>query len=267
MSGADNVSFEFVAGDKDSPLLISVPHDGRGIPEDIAAQMSPAGLAIPDTDWHVARLYEFFQSLGAHMLIANYSRYVVDLNRSAADEVLYPGQVVTGLCPERTFAGDPIYAGYQVSPTETARRVDLYWRPYHEQLRATLDDLKRRHGIALLWDAHSIPGTVPRLFDGDLPLLNLGSNECRSTSKAVATVVFDVARRSRYASVLDGRFKGGYITRHYGAPANDIHALQLEIAQRAYMDETTLQWSPQKAEGLRDILRRMVESFQSAVSR
>ena len=138
--------------------------------------MTEAGQSIPDTDWDVASLYEFATDLGASTVIANYSRYVVDLNRSAEDAALYPGQVATGLCPEQTFAGEAIYRSGGVDDDEKARRVEEYWRPYHEHIRETLDSLKEQHGFALLWDAHSIPSIVPRLFDGELPELNLGSN-------------------------------------------------------------------------------------------
>jgi len=267
MTVANDASvYRFSSGD--SPLLISVPHDGRLIPDKIAAAMTAAGRAIPDTDWHVARLYEFAHDFGANMLVANYSRYVVDLNRSAGDEVLYPGQVATGLCPTATFAGDEIYSNSDVpDDNEKQDRVERYWQPYHDCLNATLLRIKQRFGFALLWDAHSIPGNVPRLFDGELPVLNIGSNEGRSTLLEVASAVYDVANKSPYDGVLDGRFKGGYITRHYGAPEQCVHALQLEIAQRAYMDEKSLQWSSTRAASLRTTIRQMIEQFQESAAR
>lgn len=264
-AAADNDVYRFIDGKV--PLLISVPHDGRLIPDDIAAKMTPLGRAIPDTDWHVAELYEFAETLGASFLIANYSRYVVDLNRSADDATLYPGQVATGLCPSKTFAGDAIYESHEVDSTERRRRVDLYWQPYHRCLRACLDSMLQQFGYALLWDAHSIPGSVPRLFEGELPLLNLGSDDGNSTTPAVQESVFAVATASPYSAVLNGRFKGGFITRHYGQPESGVHALQLEISQRAYMDELSLILLPEQTRKLRVILRNMLTRYQDAAQK
>jgi len=248
--------------ENDSPLLISVPHDGCHIPPDVQERMTPAGLAVPDTDWHVAELYDFARDIGASMLVANYSRYVVDLNRSATDDVLYPGQVVTGLCPVKTFAGDSIYANDAgIANDEQAQRVVRYWQPYHRRLTSMLDAIKARFGYALLWDAHSIPSVVPRLFEGELPVLNIGTNEGASCEPSLEAAVFAAAEEGPYSTVANGRFKGGYITRHYGNPAEGIHAMQLEIAQRAYMDEVTTAFDAGKAAGLRETLRRMLVAF------
>lgn len=265
--------FTFTKGDR--PLLISVPHDGREIPAEILARMTAEGRAIPDTDWHVAKLYEFVGDLGAHVLTANYSRFVVDLNRSADDDVLYPGQTVTGLCPERTFAGDAIYkmgncdavSERTISDEEIATRVGSHWRPYHDKIERTLRSIRAEHGYALLWDAHSIPGIVPRLFDGELPALNLGSNSGNSCDRLLEEAVANVARASSYSSVVNGRFKGGYITRHYGDPAHGVHALQLEIAQRAYMNEKTNEFDEPMADTLRATLRLLLQRFLGAAKK
>jgi len=252
----------------DSPLLVSVPHDGRDIPEGIRTRMTPAGLDIQDTDWHVARLYDFAHAMGATVLVAHWSRYVVDLNRSADDGVLYPGQMVTGLCPARTFGGDAIYRdGEVVSDDERAERVERYWQPYHDAIRRTLNALRKRHGHALLWDAHSIPGRVPSLFDGDLPTLNVGTFDGRSCAEARAASVSEAAQASPFDTVLNGRFKGGYITRHYGDPAGSIHAIQLEIAQRAYMDEESREYDEPKATHLRKTLQAMLSAFLDRATR
>jgi N-formylglutamate amidohydrolase len=254
--------FRFIPGD--SPLLISVPHDGRVIPDAIRKRMTAAGEAIPDTDWHVAELYNFAEEIGASLLVANYSRYVIDLNRSADDAALYPGQVATGLCPEKSFSGDSIYQAGGVSAAEKVQRVLEFWRPYHEQIQTTLDACRGRHGHALLWDAHSIPSAVPRLFDGELPQLNLGSDSARSCATHIEQALAAVLADSDYSAVVNGRFKGGYITRHYGDPDNDVHALQLEIAQRTYMDEKTLRLDEDKAAALRVTLKAMLNRFQQA---
>jgi N-formylglutamate amidohydrolase len=247
-----------------SPLLISVPHDGCHIPPDIMDRMTPAGAAVPDTDWHVAELYGFARDFGAHFLVANYSRYVIDLNRSPADKNLYPGQVATGLCPTQTFAGENIYAEGGVSDREKAARIADYWRPYHNQLAATLAAIRDQYGYALLWDAHSIPSRVPRLFDGALPELNIGTNAGKSCAAGIESAVAAVAEASDYASVVNQRFKGGYITRHYGRPAAGVQALQLEIAQRAYMNEESGVFDAAKASNLRTMLEKMLRAFIDA---
>lgn len=251
-----------------TPLLISVPHDGRVIPEDIQARMTPAGLDKPDTDWHVAKLYDFANGLGASVLVAQYSRYVVDLNRPANDDVLYPGQVATGLCPAQSFAGDEIYLnGESVSAQEQGERIVKYWQPYHDEIAAQLARLQSEFGYALLWDAHSIPGVVPRLFDGELPDLNIGTFDEKSCTAHIANPALRIAENSPYSVAMNGRFKGGYITRHYGEPERNSHAIQLEIAQRCYMDEDTRLYSPDKAEALGATLTSMLQAYLDAAER
>ena len=245
-----------------TPLLVSVPHDGWQIPMDIVQDMSDAGRAIADTDWHVTELYDFVKASGASLISANFSRYVVDLNRPADDAELYPGSNTPGLCPLKTFAGADIY----LDPIEIDQdgRVATYWQPYHDKIRATLQRLKQQHGYALLWDAHSIPSKVPSLFDGELPVFNVGTWDGRSCASALADAVMAVAEQSDYDAVLNGRFKGGFITRHYGDPANGVHALQLELAQRVYMHEQTLEFDRANADKLRVTLRAMLEAYQEA---
>ncbi len=252
--------FDFQPGP--SPLLISVPHDGRNIPGIIKSRMTEAGQSIPDTDWYVAKLYEFATDLGANLLTASYSRYVVDLNRAPDDTVLYPGQLTTGLCPLKTFAGESIYRCGGLDIDEKGQRIMDYWQPYHAQLHNRIDALRERHGYALLWDAHSIPSRVPRLFGGELPELNLGSNNGASCDASISAAVSNIAAASDYSNITNGRFKGGYITRHYGDPGNGVHALQLEIAQRVYMNEGNISFDAEKAAVLRDTLRKMLEVFQ-----
>jgi len=243
-----------------APLLVSVPHDGRRLPPEVERRMTGAGRELPDTDWHVARLYEFARELGAHLLAAGYSRYVIDLNRPASDESLYPGQVATGLCPLQTFAGDDIYASGSVSDDEIAARIERYWQPYHAQIASVLETMRARHGCAVIWDAHSIASRVPRLFNGELPVLNVGTYGGRSCAPALGAAVFEIAERSPYSAVLNGRFQGGFITRQYGDSASRTHAVQLEIAQRAYMDERSGEYDAAKASRLRDTLRPMLDA-------
>jgi len=255
--------FDFSAGD--SPLLISVPHDGREIPDEQRSSMTATGLDLPDTDWHVAQLYEFARELGASMLVARYSRYVVDLNRPPDDAALYAGHAATGLCPQYTFAGEPLYARDMPVPAmERARRMQSYWRPYHDKLAETLADLHQRHGCALLWDAHSIPSRVPRLFDGELPVLNLGTWDDRSCDPRASAELRAIAAQSPYNAVLNGRFKGGYITRHYGDPRRKVQAVQLELAQRAYMNEQARSFDEGLAVRLRGTLRELLQAYLDA---
>ncbi|MGB5246115.1 MAG: N-formylglutamate deformylase [Woeseia sp.] len=245
-----------------SPLLISVPHDGRLLPDDVATRMTPVALALPDTDWHVASLYEFARELGASIITARYSRYVVDLNRPPDDSALYDGQVSTGTCPSRTFAGEAIYKdGNGVSEAERQARVDHYWRPYHAQIATALDESRMKHGYALLWDAHSIASEVPGLFDGRLPVLNLGTNKGASCAAEIAGALESGATNSVYPAVSNARFTGGHITRHFGRPRDKVHAVQLELAQRSYMDEKTLRYDPEASKDLQQVLHGLLETF------
>lgn len=248
------------------PLLISVPHDGCHVPDAIRERMTDAGLALPDTDWHVAELYDFARDLGASMQVANYSRYVVDLNRSATDDLLYPGQLATGVCPRQTFSGEEIYLAGGVDNKERAERIAQYWRPYHRGIQSTLAAMRAEYGYALLWDAHSIPSRVPRLFDGELAELNLGSYDGNSCPASIELAVAAAAAASPYRCAVNDRFKGGFITRHHGDPGNNVFALQLEIAQRSYMDEETRAFDPLKAGRLRGTLRGLLDVFLSSAA-
>ncbi|MCI4568817.1 N-formylglutamate deformylase [Lysobacter sp. CFH 32150] len=245
-----------------APLLISLPHDGSEIPAAIAGPMTESARRAPDTDWHVSRLYDFARELGASMLVPRYSRYVVDLNRSPDDVSLYPGQNTTGLCPIVQFSGEPVYReGEEPTPDEIASRVERYWQPYHAALHDELARIRSLHGRVVLWEGHSIRGEVPFLFDGRLPDLNLGTAGGASCSPALqGRLEAVVAAQSRYDWVVNGRFKGGYITRHYGNPAEGIDAVQLEISQRIYMDETTFAWDDAHAPRAQLIIRRLLEA-------
>ncbi len=244
-----------------APLLVSVPHDGSLIPDDIAARMRPDARRSPDTDWHVARLYDFALDMGASVLVPRHSRYVVDLNRPPDDVSLYPGQNTTGLCPAVQFSGEPVYLeGEAPDADEVGARVQRYWRPYHEALAGELERIRAVHGRAVLWEAHSIRSEVPFLFDGRLPDLNLGTAAGTSCSPALAQRLQAVLEaQSSYSHVVDGRFKGGHITRHYGRPEAGIDAVQLELAQLNYMDEDSREYLPGRARELQALIRRLLE--------
>lgn len=244
-----------------TPVLVSMPHDGTYLPADIAARMTAAALRVPDTDWHVARLYDFARQLGAGVIKPVCSRYVVDLNRPPDDAPLYPGASNTELCPLRTFDDEPIYRNGQApDEDEVARRRERYWRPYHERLRLALDGIRTRHGVAVLFEAHSIRSRVPRFFDGRLPDFNLGTADGASSDaslEARCRAVLEAA--AGFTSAVNGRFKGGYITRRYGDPAAGIHALQLEQAQITYMEEThPFRYREDRAAAVRPTLRTLL---------
>ena len=254
-----------------APLLVSLPHDGTALPDAIAARLTDSARRVPDTDWHVSRLYAFARELGASILVPRHSRYVVDLNRPPDDTSLYPGQNTTGLCPAVRFNGDPVYLeGQAPTPDEVAGRVERYWRPYHDALQAELARLKALHGRVVLWEGHSIKGSeLPFLFDGRLPDLNLGTSAGASCSPQLQSRLEAVLSAQRdYDYVVNGRFKGGYITRHYGRPGDGVEAVQLEISQRNYMDEDSFAYDDTKAPRLQGVidalLRAAVETVRDA---
>lgn len=244
-----------------APLVISFPHVGTVIPADIAAGMTAQARAVPDTDWHVEKLYAFAATLGVSWIEPTLSRYVVDLNRPPDDSALYAGQVSTGLCPSATFSGAPLYTGPAPNATEIARRRAEYWAPYHGALQALLAGTVRAHGYAVLLDAHSIDSVVPRLFAGRLPDLNVGTNDGRSCGAGLGEAVLSACLQGPFTAVLNGRFKGGHITRHYGAQAGPVHAVQLEIGQLTYLDAGATVWSVDRAEALVGVLRHVVDAL------
>lgn len=250
-----------------TPLLVSVPHCGTQIPDHLAARMTPAALVLSDTDWHVDRLYDFANELGAHMLMANFSRYVVDLNRDPAGTALYPGQDNTGVVPVDTFDRLPLYRpGEEPKEAETRRRIDVYWKPYHDRIQHELERLKSQHGYAILFDAHSIRSRVPRFFEGRLLDFNLGTAKGASMTPDLAERLLAICQEAEgYTGVLNGRFTGGYITRRYGRPADRIETVQLELAQATYMDERApFRYRPELADRLRPTLRRLLETLLAA---
>lgn len=246
------------------PLLISVPHAGVHIPDSIAAHMTDVGRDSVDSDRHVDQLYDFARTMGAGMVSATHSRYVVDLNRSSDDQNLYPGQDTTGLCPIDSFEHSALYEqGYVLDEVEISNRIVNYWQPYHAKLATELQRLKDQYGYALLWDAHSIKSSVPRFFEGKLPDINLGTANGSSCAKGLGEALLgSVFPQNKSSTVLNGRFTGGFITRHYGDPENNIHAVQLELSQITYMDEEApFNYRPDLVADIQPQLKALLECF------
>ena len=251
--------FRFRAGR--TPLLVSMPHTGTHLPDGLAERMTKEGLQLPDTDWHLERLYNFLDDLGASVLVATHSRYVVDLNRPPDNANLYPGRDTTPLVPIDTFHRLPLYrAGETPGEAEIVERVETYWKPYHTKLAGELNELREKYGYALLWDAHSIFSEVPRFFAGKLTDLNLGTADGRSCGPGIGEAL--LRKATGYSAVLNGRFKGGYITRTYGDPARNVHAVQLELSEATYMNELfPFDFRDDMAMRLRPQLRALIEEF------
>src|SRR6185312_1734359 len=258
---------DFALHEGTAPLLVSLPHDGTALPAAIAARASAAGKRVADTDWHVGKLYVFARELGASVITPHWSRYVADLNRDPEGHGLYPGRAETALVPVTTFAGEAIYApGDEPDEKEIALRKALYWQPYHDALADELARLRRQHPRVVLWDGHSITSRVPMFFEGRLPDFNLGTAGGASCSPELQARLTGVLRErsagsdGHYSHVVNGRFKGGYITRHYGHPDAGVEAVQLELAQCTYMDEDRFEYLPERAAPVQAVIRALLQS-------
>jgi N-formylglutamate deformylase len=220
-----------------APLILSIPHAGTEIPEEFSGVFVSGWLARKDADWYLAELYAFAAELDATILTAKISRSVIDLNRDPSGVSLYPGQATTGLCPTETFDGENLYQGATPDDAEIARRREKYFAPYHAALTAEIARLRTLHERVVLYDCHSIRSHIPRLFPGELPQFNIGTNDNKACDPALTAQVAAVCAASGFSHVVNGRFKGGWITRHYGNPAGGVHAIQMELGCRGYMDE------------------------------
>ncbi len=246
------------------PLLLSLPHVGSVLPEWLTPRLVPRALQVEDTDWHLERLYGFAKALDLSVLVPRHSRYVVDLNRPSENTPMYPGVNNTALCPTTFFTGDALYRpGEEPGDAEVAQRVDRYWRPYHAALQGELQRLRTAHGQVVLFDGHSIRSELPWLFDGRLPDLNLGTASGSSCAPALRTALAGVlAAQSAYTVAVDGRFKGGHITRFYGRPADGVHAVQLEMTWRCYMEEAPpFAWHDGRAAQVQPLLKQLVQAM------
>lgn len=253
----------------EAPLIVSIPHAGTEIPSHMETRLVSPFLARMDTDWHVDELYDFAISLGATVISTAISRTVIDMNRDPSGVSLYPGQATTGLCPATTFDGKPLYReGKRLEEEEIEERRGRYFTPYHAVLVDQIQRLKREHKNVVVYDAHSIRSHVPHLFEGELPVFNIGTNSGKSCAAELSAAVQAIAAASGLPTVANGRFKGGYITRSSGRPENGVHAIQMELAMRAYLREPTViredNWPPpfdlEFAGPARAVLRRILNA-------
>ena len=221
-----------------APLIVSMPHTGTEIPDEVETQLADGWRARRDADWAVDRLYDFAGTLGATVIRTAISRTVIDVNHDPSGRSLYPGQTTTGLCPTETFDGEPLYAqGNAPGNVEIGLRRERYYDPYHARLAHEIGRLRSKHDGIILYDAHSIRSLVPRLFDGTLPQFNIGTNGGLSCGAALVHAVEGLCAASGHSWTTNGRFKGGWITRHYGNPTNGVHAIQMELSCRGYLRE------------------------------
>lgn len=247
------------------PLLVSMPHVGTLIPTELQGKYCERALQVEDTDWHLEALYDFVKTSGASLIVPRYSRYVIDLNRPSENTPMYAGSNNTELVPTRFFTGDALYQpGMQPDDAEIARRIANYWQPYHAALESELTRIQKEHGHAVLFDAHSIKPELPWLFEGHLPDLNLGTVTGTSVAASLRNELAAVlASQSRYSQVVDGRFKGGHITRHYGQPAKGRHAIQLEMSWGCYMADKAPPYvmDDARANDVRPVLQQLVQTM------
>ncbi len=223
----------------EAPLVVCMPHTGVDIPQDIEAGLISPWLARKDADWWVNCLYDFAHSLGATVIRTSISRTVIDCNRDPSGASLYPGRATTELCPTTTFDGEPLYrAGFLPDAAEVTLRRNTFFEPYHAEIARAITRLRARNPNVVLYDCHSIRSVIPRLFEGTLPNFNIGTNNGTTCSSALTTAIEAVCDSSGFTRVTNGRFRGGYTTRHYGRPGEGVHAVQMELACRGYMRES-----------------------------
>jgi N-formylglutamate deformylase len=254
----------------DAPLILTLPHTGVDIPPDIESRLSSAWLARKDADWWIHLLYDFARSLGATVIRTALSRTVIDCNRDPSGVSLYPGQATTELCPTTTFDGEPLYrAGLAPQSAEISERRSAFFEPYHAAIAEAIARLRSRHANIVLYDCHSIRSNIPRLFEGVLPNFNIGTNNGSTCALALTNAVEAACADTNYTRVTNGRFRGGYTTRHYGRPADGVHALQMELACRGYMREPLeavfagewpTQYDEEVARPMRVVLTRVLQA-------
>jgi len=255
--------FEIIAGG--SPVVLGIPHTGTDVPPAIRNRMNDNGRLLADTDWHIHRLFADLHP-DVTCVRATTHRYVIDANRDPTGKSLYPGQNTTELIPSTDFDSQPIWkAGMEPTGADAAERVAAFHRPYHDALVAEIERVRKRHGVAVLIDCHSIRSVLPYLFEGPLPAVNIGTNDGVTCAPRMEAKVMDIIRASAYSNALNGRFKGGWTTRHYGRPQDNVHAVQIEITQASYLETEALpfDYSVEKADRLRPVLARIVGELEA----
>lgn len=252
-----------------SPVVIASPHTGTHVPDDIRAGLNAEGRVLRDTDWHIERLYDGLLA-DATYVGANFHRYCIDANRDPAGGSLYPGQNTTGLVPTTNFDGLPIWReGHEPDEDAIARRVERFHRPYHAALEAEIARVRGIHGVAILYDCHSIRSNIPFLFEGRLPDFNIGTDSGRTCAPVIEQAAAEICGAAKgYTSVLNGRFRGGWTTRHYGRPETGVHAIQMELAQDTNLatEEPPFAYDEAKAEGLRAVLGPLLTRIEALAS-
>ncbi|OQP86713.1 N-formylglutamate deformylase [Rhizobium rhizosphaerae] len=249
-----------------SPVILGLPHTGTHVPPEIWDRLNDEGRRLADTDWHIHRLYDGLLP-EATTVRATFHRYVIDANRGPEDESLYPGQNTTGLISRTDFDGRPIWKeGAAPDAAETQGRLAAFHAPYHAALAAEIARVKALHGVAVLYDCHSIRGTIPFLFDGRLPDFNIGTDSGRACDPRIEAAAAEIAGAADgYTSTVNGRFKGGWTTRHYGRPDDGVHAIQMELAQATHLEREAepFAYDIAKADRLRPHLKAILERIES----
>ena len=248
-----------------SPIILGQPHGGTFVPDDIFKRLNARGQGLDDTDWHINRLYD---GLLEHSTVvqSHIHRYVIDPNRDPGGVSLYPGKNTTTLVPTTNFDGEDIWReGQEPTSEEIQVRKEAFHRPYHDALGAEIDRVVAKHGVAILFDCHSIRSEIPFLFQGQLPAFSIGTNNGETCDPTIESAVTTIcANAARFNHVVNGRFKGGWTTRHYGQPKKGVHAIQMELAQRTYMTETTpWMFDQSSADRLREHLGEILHSLET----
>ena len=249
----------------EGPIILGQPHGGTFVPPEIWATLNDNGKLLADTDWHISQVYDGLLT-SATVVVATFHRCVIDANRDPQGGSLYPGQNTTGLCPVTDFDGLPLYhSGQEPNPAQVEQRRVEFHAPYHAALAAEVARVKAKHGYAVVFDCHSIRSHIPFLFEGTLPDLNIGTDTGKTCALALEEIANDIAKTSSFTSVLNGRFRGGWTTRHYGQPSENVHAIQMEVSQSTYLAKQAAPWSfdKAKASALRAVLQNILTNLES----